>query len=352
MRTVVVTGVSGYWGRRVARQLLAEPNLRVLGIDVRPPEQVERGLDFIKADIRNPLLAALLRVESVDTVVHLAWRERQWRREEDFESNVLGSMQLIGAAVDAGVRQIVFRSTMAVYGASAENAIALPEDSPLRARSRYATVRDALDLEVSLKEFVADYPELRLALLRFPSIVGPDVDTPLTRWMQRPVLPELLGFDPMLQVIDIDDAVRSLVHAVLTEAAVGPCNVAADGAVSLCQIAGLIGKPVLPILHLLTYWGSSVLATTHAGRKALAWLPIEPDFLRYPWTGSLTRMWSEFGFEPRLDARQSIERTVQAWRIRPFEHTVERQRFADDRLASIVAERRETRSTDDEVSAS
>ena len=206
MRTVVVTGVSGYWGRRVARQLLAEPDLRVLGIDVRPPEQAERGLDFIKADIRNPLLADLLRVESVDTVVHLAWRERQWRREEDFESNVLGSMQLIGAAVDAGVRQIVLRSTMAVYGASAENAIALPEDSPLRASSRYATVRDALDLEVSLKEFVADYPELRLALLRFPSIVGPDVDTPLTRWMQRPVLPELLGFDPMLQVIDIDDA--------------------------------------------------------------------------------------------------------------------------------------------------
>ena len=84
MRTVVVTGVSGYWGRRVARQLLAEPNLRVLGIDARPPQQTERGLDFIKADIRNPLLSDLLRVEGVDTVVHLAWRERQWRPEEDF----------------------------------------------------------------------------------------------------------------------------------------------------------------------------------------------------------------------------------------------------------------------------
>ena len=68
--------------------------------------------------------------------------------------------------------------------------------------------------------------------------------------------------------------------------------------------------------------------------------------------GCLTRMWSELGFEPRLDARQSIERTGQAWRIRPFERTAERQRFADDRLASVVAERREIRFTDDEVGVS
>jgi len=339
MRTVVVTGVSGYWGRRVARQLLAAPDVRVLGIDARPPQQAERGMDFIKADIRNPLLADLLRVEGVDTVVHLAWRERQWRHEEDFESNVLGSMQLIGAAIDAGVRQVVLRSTMAVYGASPENPMALPEDSPLRARSRYATVRDLLDLELSLKEFAAEYPELRLAVLRFPSIVGPDVDTPLTRWLRRPVLPELLGFDPLLQVIDVDDAVAALTHAVLTEAAVGPCNVAADGAVSLCQMAGLAGKPALPILHLLTYWGSSALATTSTGRKALGWLPIEPDFLRHPWTGSLTRMWAELGFAPRFDARQAIERSVQAWRVQPFERSAEGRRFADDRLGATIAER-------------
>lgn len=344
MRTIVVTGVSGYWGRRVASHLLAEPDVRVIGIDARPPAQPARGLDFVKADIRNPLLAELLRVEAVDTVVHLAWRERQWRREQDFESNVLGTMQLIGSAIDAGVRQVVLRSTMAVYGASAENPMALPEESPLRARSRYATVRDFLDLELALQEIAAEYPELRLAVLRFPSIVGPDVDTPLTRWLRRPVLPELLGFDPLMQVIDVDDAVAALAHASLGEAARGPCNVAADGALSLCQMAGLAGKPVLPVLHLLTYWGSSALATTPAGRRALGWLPIEPDFLRYPWTGSLSRMWNELGFTPRLDARQAIERTVQAWRVLPFERSAEDRRFVDDQLDAVVVERRDAHS--------
>jgi UDP-glucose 4-epimerase len=205
-------------------------------------------------------------------------------------------------------------------------------------------VRDFLDLELSLQEIVAEYPDLRLAVLRFPSIVGPDVTTPLTRWLRRPVLPELLGFDPLMQIIDVDDAVAALAHAALVDAAIGPCNVAADGAVSLCQMAGLAGKPLLPLLHVLTYWGSSVLVTAPAGRKALGWLPIEPDFLRYPWTGSLSRMWNELGFAPRLDARQAIERTVQAWRVQPFERAAEDRRFADDQLGAVVAERRDNRS--------
>jgi UDP-glucose 4-epimerase len=323
----------------VAQVLLAEPELRVLGIDARPPERVDPGLDFVKADIRNPLLLDLMRAERVDTLVHLAWRERQWRCDADFESNVLGSMQLIGAAVDAGVSQVVLKSTMAVYGAVSDNPMALPESAPLRAHSRYANVRDALDLELSLSEFAAEYPELRLAVLRFPSIVGPDVDTPFTRWLRRPVMPELLGFDPLFQVIDADDVVDALVHAARTEAS-GPFNVAADGVVSACQVAGMVGKPLVPIWHLLTYWGSTVLAATPGGRRALAWLPIEPDYLRYPWTGSLARMWTELSFEPRLDARQAIERTMQAWRIQPFVNTAEHRRFADDHLDTILAERR------------
>lgn len=346
MRTVLVTGVSGYWGRRVAKVLLAEPDVRVLGIDVRPPEWIEVGLDFVKADVRNPLLCDLMRVERVDTVIHLAWRERQWRREEDFESNVLGSLQLIGAAVDAGVRQVVLKSTMAVYGASPDNPIALPEEAPLRAQSRYGYVRDPLEMEMALGEFRAEYPELDLAVLRFANILGPDVDSPLTRWLRRPALPELLGFDPMLQVIDADDVVGALVHAVRVGAS-GSTNVAADGAVSLCQIAGLFGKPVLPILHLLAYWGSSILASVPMGRKTLAWLPFDPDYLRYPWTGSLARMRSELGFEPQLDARQAVERTVQAWRVQPFMNSAESQRFASDRLDDSLAQRRKMDRSDD-----
>ena len=338
-RVVAITGVSGRWGHAVAQALLPQPNLRVLGIDARPPQPRIAGLDFVKADIRNPLLVDLLRAEQVDTIVHLAWRERQWRREADFESNVLGAMQLLGAAVDAGVEQIVLRSTTAVYGARPENPVYLDETFPVAARSGYASVRDMVELEKFLAEFATEFPELRIAVLRFANVVGADVDSPFTRLLRLPVIPSLLGFDPLLQVIDFEDAVAALVHSVLTRAG-GVFNVAADEVVSLCQAAGVAGRPLLPILHLAAYWTLPAAGAMPATRGALRYWPLEPDYLRYPWTAGTERMRADLGFEPAWTARQALMRFVQAQRVAPYAARSEAQTYADDDLAIVIEDRR------------
>jgi nucleoside-diphosphate-sugar epimerase len=74
-KVVVVTGVAGYWGGRVANRLAAEPGWQVIGLDADVPRTAPQGLDTIRADVRNPALAALLRAEAVDTVCHLAFEE-------------------------------------------------------------------------------------------------------------------------------------------------------------------------------------------------------------------------------------------------------------------------------------
>lgn len=339
MQTVVITGVSGYWGRRVAQQLLATPAVRVLGIDRRPPAQPLLGLDFVKADIRNPLLVDLLRAEQVDTVLHLAWRERQWRREEDFESNVLGAMQLLGACVDAGVSQVVWRSTTAVYGARPENPLYLPEHMPLAARSSTALVQDALEVERFIASFAVEYPQVRFAVLRCANVIGVDADSPLTRLLRLPVWPDLLGFDPLLQVLDVDDAVAALVHAALNPVS-GPVNVAADGVLSLAQLAGKLGRPTLPLVHLLVYWGWPLLASVPPGRDLLSWFPLEPDYLRFPWIGDLTRMHSELGFNPQWRAVQAVQRFIEGVRLQRYQHPAEAQPYAGDQLDSVLAARR------------
>lgn len=338
MQTIVVTGVSGYWGRRVVQQLLAMPGVRVLGVDRRPPDQPLEGLDFVRADVRNPLLVDLLRVERADALVHLAWRERQWRREEDFESNVLGAMQLLGACVDAGVRQVVWRSTMAVYGAQPENPLYMPEETPLAARSAYAYVQDAVEVERFIASFAAEYPETRFAVLRLANVIGAGVDSPLTRLLRLPVLPDLLGFDPLLQVIDADDAVAALAHAALSQVA-GPVNVAADGVVSLWQLAGKLGRPILPLIHLLVYWGWPLLASTPVGRDLLAWCPLEPDYLRYPWIGDLARLRDGLGFTPRWSASQAVQRYVEGVRVQRYQQPAASQPYASDQLDAVVARR-------------
>lgn len=339
MQTVVITGVSGYWGRRVAQRLLAMPDVRVLGVDRRPPAQPLAGLDFVKADIRNPLLVDLLRAEGADTLLHLAWRQRQWRREEDFESNVLGTMQLFGACVDAGVRQVVWPSSTAVYGAQAENALYLPESTPLAARSSYAWISDALEVERFIAGFAAEYPQTRFAVLRLANVVGVDADSPLSRLLRQPVWPDLLGFDPLLQVIDVEDAVAALAHAA-SHPLDGPVNVAAPGVLSLGQLAGRLGRPTLPILHWLLYWGWPLLSSLPAGRDLLAWLPLEPDYLRYPWIGDLSRMQSQPGLIPQWSAGESVRRFVAQQRSQRYQRPAEEQPYADDQLERVMAQRR------------
>ena len=72
-RVVLVTGVSMDLGRRMARQLTALPDVdHVVGVDVLPPRGDIGTVSFVRADIRNPVIAKVIAGENVDTVVHLS----------------------------------------------------------------------------------------------------------------------------------------------------------------------------------------------------------------------------------------------------------------------------------------
>ena len=71
---VLVTGVSRHLGGRLAALLAADPAIeRVIGVDtVPPPRELTLGrTEFVRADIRNPLIAKVIATAEVDTVVHL-----------------------------------------------------------------------------------------------------------------------------------------------------------------------------------------------------------------------------------------------------------------------------------------
>ncbi|MCS6845084.1 MAG: NAD-dependent epimerase/dehydratase family protein [Caldilineales bacterium] len=338
-RTLLITGVSGQWGRLLAQRLLGEPSVRLLGIDRRPPDPPLEGLDFIKADVRNPLLPELLAAEGVDTVVHLATVERQWRREADFENNVLGTMQLVGACAEAGVARVVLRSTTALYGARPDNPMYLPEDWPLKATPTYGYLRDALEIEQWLQEFRQEYPELHVAVVRLAHVLGPSLVTPLSRLLTQPVVPCLLGFDPLLQVISDEDAVEALAHAALSYLD-GPLNAAAPGAVSLVQAASIAARPLLPVVHWPFLQSLPLLSATRAGRRALSWFPVEPVYLRFPCTADIARLGDVLGWRPQHSAVQAVERFVAAQRTARFRQSPEAQRFADDGLDQALRQRR------------
>src|SRR5690606_34463085 len=125
-RVVLVTGISRDVGRRFARHAAADPSIdRVIGVDVVPPRGDIGEVSFVRADIRNPVIAKVIAREQVDTVVHMsviATPGKSGGRNAMKELNVIGTMQLLAACQRVEtVKHLVVKSTTTVYGGSSRD---------------------------------------------------------------------------------------------------------------------------------------------------------------------------------------------------------------------------------------
>ena len=335
-RVVLVTGVAGIIGKRVAEALMLKPGSHVIGLDSDPPEEISKGLDFIQADVRNPLIVDLLKSEHIDTVCHLKFLDSDRPSEAAFDINVMGTMKVFGACEEAGVQKIVLMSSTAAYGARPENSAFLSEDHPLSGSRKSGTIRDLVEIEAFCNGFIRQAPHIALTILRFASILGPGIESPMTRFLKEPAVPVLLGFDPMMQVIHVDDVVGAIVHAVVNDVP-GVFNVADEGILPLTKLVRLAGKFPVPIIHWFAYWSQDIF-----GKKS-RYTPIELDYLRYPWVGDLKKMREELHFEPHYTSEEALREFAgrqRAGRSMPESAALE---YDEERLRDTIERRRRIR---------
>src|SRR5262245_16014509 len=189
---VLVTGVSRYLGSRLAARLAADPAVaRVVGVDTVAPGRELTPLlgrtEFVRADIRNPLIAKVIAAADVDTVVHVNITATTPRaaggRMSMKEMNVIGTMQLLAACQkSASVRRLVVKSTTAVYGSSPRDPAVFTEHMEPKAVPRSGYAKDAVEVEGYVRGFGRRRPDVTLTVLRFTSFIGPRIDSPLTRY--------------------------------------------------------------------------------------------------------------------------------------------------------------------------
>lgn len=251
-RRVLITGVSRFLGLRIAKRLESDPGVEaIVGVDLEEPPIGIDKLEFVRVDIRNPLIARVLQASKADTVIHTNIASSPaflGGRSQMKENNVIGTMQLLAAAQRADhVQKVIVKSSSAIYGSGPGEPSILPEDHAARQVDLSGYGKDCAEAETYARDFGRRRQDVDLVILRTQNVIGPTVSTSITDYLSLPVLPTALGYDPRLQFLHEEDAVGAFVAAMKADCR-GIFNVAADGVVYLSQAIRLLGRVQAPVL--------------------------------------------------------------------------------------------------------
>lgn len=259
-RRVLVTGLSTYWGGRLAQALESFEQIEaIIGVDVSAPTRELERTEFVKVTNQHSLLERIVRAAEIDTVIdtRLVVNSLMAPPRSAHENNVIGTLNILAACAgpDSPVRRFVFKSSAHYYGCEQDDPAFFTERMSRPHPPHTGLERDILEAEQTVSDFAERNPEVTVTVLRCANVLGPDVETAFTRMFGLPVVPMMLGFDPRLQFVHEDDVVHALEHAAF-HVAPGVYNVAADGVLALSEIIGLLGKRPLPVLP---PWGTGLM---------------------------------------------------------------------------------------------
>ena len=325
--TVAVTGPTGDIGRSLLRVLEHNPRVgRVAAMARRPFDPAAEGLHKVQYRRADVLDADVVRdvIAGADVVVHLAFMIMGGARETT-EINLTGSRNVFTAAIDAAVPRLVYASSVAAYGFGADNPPVLTEDLEPRGTQRHYYSAQKAELELALRELLAG-SGVDAYVFRPCIVAGPDALTlvetipyvQLSDKMPSAIL-RALEFMPVLrpvlpdpgvpfQLVHHDDVATALEAAVLGRGEPGVYNLAGDGTLTLADLADALGWYSVPVPEL----------AVGAAAELVARLPFVPDeaqwieSARRPVIMDTTRARTVLGWEPRHDARETLQEMVRA----------------------------------------
>ncbi|HET7417679.1 MAG TPA: NAD-dependent epimerase/dehydratase family protein [Solirubrobacterales bacterium] len=323
---VAVTGPTGEIGKPLMSELERRPEVgSVLGMARRPFDPAVEGWDKVtyrRGDILDRgALAALF--DGADVAVHLAFAIFG-SREETREVNLQGTRNVFEAAIRAGVKRLVYASSVAAYGFYPENPLPLSEDVPARGSDDFYYSRQKAELEDLLEDLIAG-SEIETYIFRPCIVAGPratmlieqvvngaragDPLPLLRRGLEKlplvtPILP-----DPGVpfQLVHHDDVAQAMAAAIGGDGPPGAYNLAGEGEIRMRDIARALGWRWVPLPGPALSVGTATARRLTFASTKLEWATA----LDTPVLMDTAKARANLGWKPHHDAEQTLRETVE-----------------------------------------
>ncbi|HEV2814093.1 MAG TPA: NAD-dependent epimerase/dehydratase family protein [Solirubrobacteraceae bacterium] len=310
---VAVVGATGNHGTSLCRRLSADPTIdSVLGIARRRPDLSLPKVEWAQADVTQEDVAPLL--TGADAVVSLVWLIQPGRRESVTRAvNVDGSARVFEATARAGVKVLVYASSVGAYAAGPKDR-AVDESWSTAGIPTSFYSRHKAAVERILDSFEAVHPDIRVVRMRPGLCFKREAATQIRRLFAGPFLPRALVRRILLPALPVTDRLRfQAVHtddlaeayrlALLDDSARGAYNVAADPVLDGDTLGAALHAAQLPVPGRFIRAGAS--ASYH-----LRLQPTEPGWvdmgLGVP-IMSTARIRRELGWEARKSAVEAFD---------------------------------------------
>jgi UDP-glucose 4-epimerase len=198
-----------------------------------------------------------------------------------------------------------------LYGPHPSNPNHLTERHPLRGIRGSRFLADKIDAEREVRRFADEHPDTCVTILRLAPLLGPTVESWVTRWLSRRLVPTMMGFDPLVQFLHEMDAVAAFKLA-LDRRAPGVLNVVGEGVLPISTVTKLAGRVSVPVP------GGVMRATA-----SLLWMaslneapPHFVAFLRYLCVADGAEARRALGFVPSCTTREAVIDFAGALRLR------------------------------------
>jgi nucleoside-diphosphate-sugar epimerase len=308
---VVVVGASGNVGTSVLRALAEEPAVdSVLGLCRRLPDARFPKTEWRQADVVRTPLRPLF--QGADAVVHLAWVIQPGRDKETLHAvNVDGSARVFRAAAAAGVRTLVYASSVGAYAPGPKDH-RVDESWPTTGIESSFYSRHKAEVERLLDDFEREQERIRVVRLRPGLIFKREAASGIRRLFAGPLLPAALVRRELIPVVPADDRlVFQALHShdaaeayrlALVGDAAGAFNVAAEPVLGPVELGRILGARPVPV-------PGRLLRAAAAASFRLRLQPSEPGWvdmgLGVPLM-DVTRAHEELGWRPRHSSADAL----------------------------------------------